>query len=144
MNNIKQFLIEHPLLNVRAIEQTLGIPSGTIRIKSDRSIPDKFTSLLSELLSSYGYNNDVQTSVIKDKPIVQTSDTPTNSKDLKKYMTRKKIVGYMDGHIFKQANLPDNTTVYAQIHALYKLSNPIALSIDKRMINEYRCCTREL
>ena len=113
MNNIKQFLIEHPLLNVRAIEQTLGIPSGTIRIKSDRSIPDKFTSLLSELLSSYGYNNDVQTSVIKDKPIVQTSDTPTNTKDLKEYMIKKNIVGYMDGHIFRQANLPDNTTVYA-------------------------------
>jgi hypothetical protein len=77
MKDIKQFLIEHPILSIRAIEQQLNIPLGTIRIKGERSIPDKFIMPLSELLTAYGYNNHVQTSVKEDKVIVQTSDSHT-------------------------------------------------------------------
>ena len=113
MKDIKQVLIEHPLLSIRAIENQLNIPLGTIRIKSERSIPDKFIQQLSELLSSYGYNNDVQTSVKEDKPIVHISDKPIETKGTKEYITKKNTVGYMDGPIFRQANLPYRTIVYA-------------------------------
>ena len=96
MCEIKDFLINHPGISVRWIEQQVAVPLGTIRIKSDKPIPEKYINPIKDILKDYGWsNNDVQ-----------TSDSPTAT-----YIVRNNQVGYMDGFIFRRANLKDNTAI---------------------------------
>ena len=105
MCKIKDFLINHPGISVRWLEQQVSIPIGTIRIRGNKPIPDKYIQPLIKVLSDYGYTNtDVQTS---DKPTVPTG---------KAYIYRNKGFGYWDksGQWNKwiPVTIPEDTTVY--------------------------------
>ena len=102
MCEIKDFLINHPGISVRWLEQQVSIPIGTIRIKGNKPIPEKYIEPLISVLKGYGYKNTD----------VQTSDKPTDT-----YIVRKNVIGYMDGLIFRRVELKDDTVVAVVQHS---------------------------
>lgn len=57
--DIIDWLRDHPLLSLNAIEKQLDLPQGTLSkaLKGSRDLPVKHQSPLAELLKSYGYPN---------------------------------------------------------------------------------------
>lgn len=51
---ITQFLLEHPLINISGLEKLAGIPIRTIRL-AHRPIPDQFIPQIAVILKDYGY-----------------------------------------------------------------------------------------
>ena len=103
MCEIKEFLINHPAISVRWVEQQVSIPIGSLRVRSDKPIPNKYVQPIIDILMYYGWKNTE----------VQTSDNTTAAR-VTEYIVRKDIVGYMDGFIFRRANLKDDTIVTVQ------------------------------
>lgn len=96
MCDIKQFLANHPHISINSIERELGIPSGTVRLTSQRAIPMKYIEPIKKVLYDYGMtNNDVHKSDIT---------TPT-------YIVRNNVIGFVDGALFRRVSLKDNTIV---------------------------------
>jgi hypothetical protein len=50
---IKEFLKSHPFINAYSVEKALGIPVGTIRVNSERPIPEKYRAMIIESLNNY-------------------------------------------------------------------------------------------
>lgn len=103
MSEIKAFLIDHPGISVRWLEQQVSVPLGTIRITGVKPIPEKYVQPIIDVLLRYGYMNDD----------VHTSDQPTASM-AKTYIIRNNVIGNMDGLLFRRVSLPDNTILIAQ------------------------------
>jgi hypothetical protein len=112
---IKEFLKSHPLINPYSVEKALGIPTGTIRLNSDRKIPEKYQQLIIESLQNY---NPIKTHVVEKKvPEITFKPTPAGQGYIVK---RVKIgitdyaykIGKMEGKLFMSKNdIPDDTSV---------------------------------
>ena len=77
MQKIVDYLKSKPYISISAVEKLCSIPTGTIRLTGNRTIPEKYKEPLMTLL---GLNDDVQTivQVIEaPKEVVQTSDITT-------------------------------------------------------------------
>lgn len=53
-DQLKSFLLDHDLILPGTIESRLNLPKGTIRLSSDRKIPDKYHQSIINLLYGYG------------------------------------------------------------------------------------------
>ena len=114
MNEINEFLSKRPLISVNGLEAKLSIPLGTIRVSSNKQIPNKYVDDIISELSQYGYeNNKSQTSdkvsQIPDK-INQTSDKPVTTQATD-YFIKDNSIFYKDKGINRRASFPDNTKV---------------------------------
>jgi hypothetical protein len=99
---IKQFLITHPLLSPHSIEKLLQIPSGTIRLSTNRPIPEKYLKSITDLLTQYGFKpidgvSALQEQVVEhiDTPIVRKPDIavePVKPPESKKVNTKRPSV----------------------------------------------------
>ncbi|MFH2142772.1 MAG: hypothetical protein ABIJ97_10135 [Bacteroidota bacterium] len=110
---IKEFLKSHPFISVHAIERTMNIPTGTIRITTDRAIPEKYKDKIISLLKDYGWeNNDVLIfDKLNDKTIANDhSIAVSNTKYFIKRDGKKCVVSYKDDYI-RLADIPDMTKV---------------------------------
>jgi hypothetical protein len=121
--DIKEFLKSHPFIKVYAIERELNLPTGTIRVNTDRKIPEKYQQLIIESLANY---NPIKTHVVVDEkkvpemPVILHEATfiPKGRQCIVKRVTKlgigehAYIFGKMEGGIFKRDNdIQDNTKV---------------------------------
>lgn len=88
MIDIKEFLKSKPLISINAIEKQCDIPHGTIRLNSNRPIPEKYLGIITMLLSDYLPNNDV-TTVSKDIVIPVTDVTKPITSNDKMYFVKR-------------------------------------------------------
>jgi hypothetical protein len=108
--DIKEFLRSHPLINAYSIEKALGLNVGTIRLNSERAIPEMHLAAIKELLSPYGYAEGA-----KELPVVKQVEKSTGSK----YFTRKgkdgSYICYKDVIVRPVMGIPDDTPVYLEL-----------------------------
>jgi hypothetical protein len=69
VKELKIFLINHPLISISGIEKECHIPSGTLRLTGNRSIPKKYITSIEQLLMNYGYKNNVLIDEVKSRLI---------------------------------------------------------------------------
>jgi hypothetical protein len=117
--DIKEFLKEFPLISPGSIESSLGIPHGTIRLNSDKPIPEKYRELIIESLDRYvAIRKVVVEESIQEKVVV----SEIKSKTGKEYVVRRinklgigehaYVFGKMENGIFKRDNdIPDGSIV---------------------------------
>jgi hypothetical protein len=112
---IKEFLKSHPLINPYSVEKALGIPTGTIRLNSDRKIPEKYQRLIIESLANY---NPIKTHVVEKVPEIVFKPTPTGRDLVVKRVYKLGIgefafiFGKMENGIFKRDNdIQDGTKI---------------------------------
>lgn len=55
MKTIKDFLLAHPGIIVKDVEKACLIPAGSIRLNSERKIPDKYREVLTNYLKQFGF-----------------------------------------------------------------------------------------
>ena len=104
MCEIKDFLRNHPGINIHWVEKQCGIPVSTIKLNSSRPIPTKYIEDIKALLSTYGWqNNDVHELSIATVPAHET------------YIYRLKGFGYWDKSTqwakWIEVKIPDDTVV---------------------------------
>jgi hypothetical protein len=108
---IKQFLRDHPLISPNGIEKALNIPTGTIRLNSDRPIPERYISIISDLLGKYGLNHSSQ--------VIQQPIEPSQmaSNNMVECIIRNDHIGTITNgaiKLFNRVKLLDNTIVYVK------------------------------
>ena len=58
MSAIKEFLKRNPLISVSGLEKQLSIPSGTVRVNSNKRIPKKYVMPIIVALCPYGFTSN--------------------------------------------------------------------------------------
>lgn len=105
MCEVKDFLSSHPGISIHWVEKQCGIPLGTIKLNSTRSIPNKYKEPIKELLSTYGWV-DVPKLGTNELP-VPISGFPTQT-----YFIENNVLKYREEeglNLLKRANLKDGT-----------------------------------
>ena len=93
MCDIQEWLRLHPAISIRMMEITLGLPIGTVRVTSNRSIPLKYVEEIKSFLRIYGYI----TSSVSER---------------KEYFFRNGVFGYMEGKLFRRVISKDADKFY--------------------------------
>ena len=56
-SHLRQWLLEHPLINISGLEKSAQVPKDTLRqfIKERQNLPKKHIGSIEEIIIAYGY-----------------------------------------------------------------------------------------
>lgn len=100
MTEINEFLNARPLISVNRLEAKLSIPLGTIRVSTNKQIPNKYIDAIISELSNYGYVN--KSSQTSDNPVIAQSTD---------YFIKENSIFYKDNGLNRRASFPNGTRV---------------------------------
>ena len=95
MCEIKDWLSEHPAISVRMMEKTLGLPIGTVRVRSKRAIPERYKKDIKQWLGEYGMLSDCKS-------------------ERKQYFLRNDRLVYKEDGLWRRKNIGDDIPLYIE------------------------------